>query len=90
MKELPMQISILDRGETCALTLTQHHNSSALALPISGDAVRTALDRMLMDPALEQLEVGHIQFVRREDSIVVISKDGTFVIHWRYLFWLVA
>lgn len=85
-----MHFSILDRGETCALTVTENHNSTALPLPISGKDVRGAIESMLMYPEKELLEVGPIQFVRREDSIVVISKDGTFVIHWRYLYWLVA
>jgi hypothetical protein len=85
-----MQISIITRGDTCALCLRELHNSSELPLPLSRLDVIGALESMLLDPILDHLDVAPVQFVRREDAIVVITKDGSFTIHWRYLHNLVA
>lgn len=84
-----MLIGIHDTGATCALTVTENHNSSALPLPISSTELRGSLESLLMDPSKDQLESGPVQFVRQETGIAVICKAGSFSIHWRYLYWLV-
>ena len=85
-----MQFSIHETSlTTCELRVTEPHNSTTLPLPISADAVRGAIEAALMDPAMDHLESGPVQFVRHPDAIVVICKAGSVSIHWRYLYWLV-
>lgn len=74
---------------TCEVQVVSINNSTAIPLPISAEAVRGALEALLMEPEKDYLESGSVQFARHPDAIVISDKVGSVSIHWRYLYWLV-